>query len=352
MGLPAITQTWTISANNRASYTSTGLLGVMQQYLFTLKNFLKTTMGYTVKGSSGLNGGGGGSAAMDGVDRWQVFTDVSPRGASSGVNQAWFVLTDGSGVDILLDYQGSSDDKCLFGMSTGTGSGGLYVAAGTANNKPTATDEAQLFDGTVSVLLSATSADRVFHMWGSSDKKMFRVAMFRQNNQAHVWGVEKLTSALVAPAVFVPSTSPVWGYAYYANGSDPWRITQFTGALLSAGQQNEGGYARVNAGTLTNALIGGGSEEFTGVGGQSSNYWTTDKPELQGSQGMIISPITCCSTTNLAEGKLGTRIDEWAVLSSNGSLIPANNDTFGNLAFVAVGGAMLPWNNTTVPVGV
>ena len=166
---PTVTQSWTISANNRYVYAS--IQGALQAYVFSIKSFLKTTMGYTVKGSCTA-----GTGAMDGVDRWTTAADVTPRNSGAAGSQAWFVLTDGSGVDLCFSYNSSADTIFRFAFSPG----GLYVAAGTANQQPTAVDEC--FDVALTSWSSTlTSIDRVWHHWGSNDKPMWRSAIFRHS---------------------------------------------------------------------------------------------------------------------------------------------------------------------------
>ncbi len=332
MGLPTVTQTWTVSANNR--YTFTTVLGAMQNYALSLKNFLKTTMGYTVKGSCTA-----GTGAMDGVDRWSVSTDVTPRATVAAASQAWFVLTDGNGVDFLMAFQGNSDDQFRFSFSPS----GVYVAAGTANNQPTATDECLMVASTT-IVNSTASLDRVWHMWGSADKKMFRASLFRSSTCISFIGVEKVTSSVLAPATFSPA---VWGYC--------WQTMQlgfFTGSLMSApggAASGQCGVAKVHTNQDVFLQLGGGGEMFGNVGGAAGNFFNVEKPELQGSQGELLIPLTVCSNTAAGQGKLGNRIDWWAAVT-NSNAVPANGDTFGTLQFMSIGQSVLPWDGVTTPV--
>ncbi len=330
MAIPTITRAWTISGNNRYTYVT--VLSAMQNFALSMKNFLKTTMGYTVKGSCTA-----GTGAMDGVDRWSVSTDVTPQGANPTSSQAWFVLTDGNGVDILLAFQGGSFDVFRFSFSPS----GSYVAAGTANNQPTATDECLIVSGQT-IVNASTSMDRVWHMWGSSDKKMCRFALFRNGVLITFWGVEQCMSTVQPPATFSP---PVWGYFW-----NSLTMGVFSGSLMAGGGSPNGGVCKVHTSLDVFPVLGGGGEGFGAVGGSTGSFYNVEKPELQGSNGEILVPLTITSITTNAEGKLGNRIDWWAAITGTTTTTPSNGDTFANLSMIAIGQAVLPWDGATIPV--
>lgn len=111
MTLPTATKTWTISANNRIVYTS--LAVTQQKYLHGIKTFL-LAHGWTCKGSASA-----GTGAMDGVDRWTVTTDVTPRATAMGASCGWWCGTDANGSDLLLAWVGASDDVAMIRFSPG-----------------------------------------------------------------------------------------------------------------------------------------------------------------------------------------------------------------------------------------
>lgn len=332
MALPTVTQTWTFSVNNTNTFSS--VQATMQAYARALKNFLKTTMGYTVKGSCTA-----GTGAMDGVDRWSVDTDVSPQGASSGVSQAWFVLTDGNGCDVCLAYQGSSTDVFRFSFSPG----GLFVAAGTPANQPTATDECVIVTG-LSIVNATASANRVFHFMSTTDKKMFRAIVHRSSAGVSLWGVEKLSSEVVSPTTFSPAS---WGFFY-----NSFVYSGSAGTVQGTYATSGGGLARVHTNQNVNAQIGGGGESFSAVGGVGGGFWVAEKPSLQGGNGETLVPLTCTSSSTKANGKLGTRIDWWGAVADVQST-PAQGDTYDSVttnALVAIGAHVLPWDGASTPV--
>lgn len=109
MTLPTHAKTWTISANNYIPFVS--LADLTQKFLWGIKNFLVSN-GYAVKGSCS-----NGTGAMDATDRWTTAADVTPRGATAGESMAWLVLTDGNGANILLAWQGATDDESRISFS-------------------------------------------------------------------------------------------------------------------------------------------------------------------------------------------------------------------------------------------
>jgi hypothetical protein len=344
MGFPTVTQTWLISGNNRYSFPvggSSTVQGCMQAVTFSIKAFLKTN-GYTIKGSCSA-----GTGAMDGVDRWASAASVTPRNNGAGGSQAWVVLTDGNGVDICMSYNSSADDIFRFSFSPG----GLYVAAGTPNQQPTATDEVPIWNNAITMVGTSTTRDRVWHLWCSSDRRMFRCVLYLLGVPICSWGVEKVTSAVLSPSTFSPAT---WGWAYM---NDP-RQSSSTGSLLGAGQSppvnGGGGVARVTVpvnGTI-NAVIGGGGEHFGSVGGQTDNGFVVAKPELQGGLGQIWVPLTCVGTTTATvSGRLGVRIDWWAAYTTSPSTLPARCETFDSRRYVAIGSGIMPWDGVSGPVG-
>lgn len=350
MGLPSKAKTWTISANNRE--TSGTVLTCMQKYALSLKNFLKTTMGYTVN-SSCSNGTAG--TIGDGIDRWSVSTDVTPRNNGAGGSMAWFILVDGNSAQICLSFNASSDDTFRLAYSPGAN----YVTAGTANQQPTATDEVLVWGGNSSSIVSATSGnDRVWHMWGSSDKKMFRAVVFRSNSPISFWGVELVTSAVVSPATFSPA---MWGFGYMLSGGTMMRLKSAAGSIMGAGQSpptsEGGGSAYVFSASANRVIVvGGGGEIFATQNGNNATSWPEAFPALQGRQGYIISSLTLQSQTTNANGKLGNRIDWWVVASATVSTVPADLTCFGtggtshHADFVSLGSTLHPWDGTTVPL--
>ena len=321
MALPALTKTWVITPNNRITYVS--LNDTMARYLFGVKAFLKTN-GYTVRGSSD-----GTTGAMDLVDRWATFANVTTRATAAAAVQSWIVLRDGNGVDILLTYQGASDDIARISFSPGQ----LFVAAGTPTHQPPATAE-QVVSSAVTLIGVSATVDRLWFGWVSSDFKMCRFAIARSGVWlGRSWGIEEVTPQVVSPAVFTPS---VWGFA----------MTIGTAYFSTAS-----GVARaVISGTPFSCVVGFGIE----VLGNNVVNASTIKPEVQGGAGYLFHPLSVWSNTTSCRGKLGNVIDWWGgrTDAEHGSLYGGAKQfiAVASAPSVAGAGSVWPWNGVTTPI--
>jgi hypothetical protein len=319
--LPVATKTWIISPNNRIGFVS--LADTMARYLFGIKSFLKAN-GYTVIGSSD------GATAALATDKWVTSADAITRGSAAATVQSWIILRDGNGVDMLIAFQGSTDNVCRISFSPGQ----LFVLAGTATNQPTATDE-QVVTANIDMINPTTSVDRVWHGWVSSDAKLCRFAIARAGAWVgRSWGVELFTDGgtIVAPATMVKT---VWGFA----------ITAGIGSIVNG---SAAGVARPSIVAVPfNCVVHLGCEMFTNNPTNASFFI----PELAG-QYMIL-PLSIASATTGARGELGNLIDQWI-----GSTVAVAGSYYGNLQFIAISGyissndnsGVWPWDGITVPL--
>jgi len=322
---PIPLKTWTITPNNRIPYVS--LLDTQQRYLHGVKTFLKAN-GYTCKGSSSA-----GIGAMDGVDRWTTPSNVTPRATVAVASQAWIVLTDGNGCNILLAYQGQSDDYARISFSPS----GAFIAAGTPSNQPTAVDEcvianASLIEG---VGLPSGNADRLWFGWVTTDRKACRFGVARGGTWLGLnWGVESVQSTVVTTSLFIDSSAawspPVWGFAFPPASS---------GRL-----QSSTGIARVRIASVDiNVTVYFGLETFA----IQFPFWGVPRSALQGSVGVSLWPLSIGSSNQGAEGKLGNLIDWW--VSSTYS--QKDGETY-RLRLVHADrnvGIIWPWDGVTYP---
>jgi len=345
LGLPTVVQTWTMSFNNRyvwntSTSTNVAEMGAFAFSLFGVGGFLTSTMGYTVKGSCD-----GTTGAMDGTNRITAATKWATRNNGSAGAQCWIVLADGAGINWCFSYNSASDGTLRLAHSTG----GNYVAAGTPSNQPTATDEC--FDSASSDwVITATLGsrfDQVWHLWGSSDKKMFRICTCSFTGvqadgtsfNSYIAG-EKFTSALASPATFTLTTGggtvgAVKTYYTATNGSTghlyTWNANFNTAYSVTLG----GDICRVNNGSADgNAKTSAGCEYPGGSPNNTNGAWNIDYPALQGRNGYTIFPVEMGSITASFDGKLGNRIDQWCLLTSTNS--PAFGTMLGNAQFWVV----------------
>jgi hypothetical protein len=327
MALPTPVKTWNFARiNQRISFVS--LNDTMATLLFEWKTYLVTTMGWTIKYT--CNGVTGPTSSGDTTDRWLTKADCTTRGNVGGTTASSFaVLVDGNGVQLLLSYSGTTDDVAHIAFSNGA----LYVPAGTANQRPTATDESVLATG-ITIINATASADRVYHLLCTSDKKMMRLWIFRAGVLAKEFFLESCNSTVNASfnwTTFVvggQNSSNVWTQPGQAGGS-----MQATTALLGAVNCQ---LARIGG---TNVGVGGGGEGYFGV--LTGAPFTPMNPALQG--GSLIIPLVFASNTADFEGKLGNRIDAWYAWA-NGTV---QGDLFGNFEFAALNTLLQPWDGSS-----
>lgn len=345
MGLPTVTQTWTISPNNR--YVFVSVIGATGALMYSWTQFLITTMGWTCKGSCD-----GTTGAMDGVNRITAANKWATRNNGAAGAQSWIVVTDGAGINWCYSFNSASDDIVRLAHSTG----GNYVAAGTPAQQPTATDEC--FDAASGTWVNSTaSLDRVWHMWGNSDKKMARLAVCRNNVCVMYLQTEKFTSALVSPATFSLATGggtvgAVRGYHTVASAG----LVAANGLIAGSSDYTatSAGYlCRVHAGGADgNAKCGASGENLGPSSFFGPNYTVNEKPQLQGGTGELLFPANIATRANSPDGKLGNLIDQWFAWA-NAAATPALGDAFGSLQFIALGSAVvIPWDSATLFVSI
>lgn len=318
MSLPTLVKTYTFSNNNRISFVS--LNDTMARYLFGIKNFLVATMGWTVKYT--CDGTTGPTSGADHTDRWATFSNAATRGANGTTAQSFAVITDGNGCDLLLAYEGGSDDIALVAWSNG----GLYTPAGTSNQKPTATDEGIMMSA-ISIIGATASLDRVWHIQASTDNKIFRTHIFRSSTFLYGFGMELVTREPNMLASFV------WSPVVSAWGSNN---TQF--------QQNGSPFGSSAANNRAQARISGTNVEM-GSGGESLWNISVAQPELQAFSPIVPTGYYNNTTANLF-GRVADRIDIWGSPASNSF---GQGDTFGSLGFAFLGAYILPWDGVTTP---
>jgi hypothetical protein len=303
--VPAYTRTWTqklTTGTPGARITFVSLLDTMQNYLFGIKSFL-TTGGLSVVWSA--SGGTGPTNSSDHTDRWSNAAAVTPRATIAGASQAWVVLLDGNGGQLLLAFQGASDDIARISYSPGA----LYTLAGTTNQQPTATDELPI--STATTLIGATaSADRVWHGLVSSDAKAYRFTILRSSVViGQTWSVENFTLATLPGSV---TCSPAVMVTCF--GTTQIGLETLTGF--------HGGYGANAAGALARAVISsvGTTVQCSlatwGFNSNSAGNFITGQPELQGTNGYLPWPSILLSVTTGGKGFLGTPIDFWTTAPS------------------------------------
>ncbi len=335
MALPTIVKTWkqlltTGTPGSRITFVS--VLDTMQNFAFKLKDGLIGGLGattdYTLKWTS--SGGVGPTNSSDNTDRLPNAAAWTPRATVAAASQAWFVVTGAFGEQILVAFQGASDDICRISFSPG----GLFVLAGTTTHQPTATDE-QVVLSVTSVVNSTASGDRILHIWARDDAKGFRVAIFRSGAvTAPIFGVEEFTSGATAPAVITP---PLMGFAWSSGNIA-------TSNLHGTFSGNARGC--VIRTTVSSVAFNAQCEFMTECNSvQSAIDRYTFQPELQGA-GYAPYLFGIHSNTTGTRGRAGNPIDWWGV----GPAGFAAGDGFGtSYQFVHLGAFLWPNPSNVAP---
>ena len=115
--LPAFLKTWNFAGiNQRISFVS--LNDTMASLLFKLKDYLvvtlgaaQTTTGFTSDGTTGP------TSATDHTDRWVTKANATTRGLIATSNSMSWAVIPWAGAQLLLAYQGASDDVARIAFS-------------------------------------------------------------------------------------------------------------------------------------------------------------------------------------------------------------------------------------------
>lgn len=313
MALPTIQKTWRqllTGANPGGRVPFVSVLDTMQQVAFRIKDFLCNSSGattrYTVLWSA--SSGTGPTSASDHTDRIGSAASWTPRATSAAASQAWVVLVGAMGEQILLAFQGNTDDVMRVAFSPG----GQYQLAATTSNQPTAADEQLVVGGTTSSIVnSATSGDRILQLWVRDDGKGFRVALYRTSALAGpVWFIEEFATGCTPPAAVTP--------AVCGGGYVPGQLTANNITALPAVNTSAIVIRTTVASAPFNALCSMGCEGF-GAPATPNNLSAPAQyvtpPEAQG-LGFAPYPLSIHSTTTGTRGRWGNLIDMWLLQPS------------------------------------
>lgn len=326
---PTPTRSWAAGmlVNQRITFVS--LLTMLGTFVVGITN-QAIAKGFTCAGScNGVTG------AMDGVNRCTTAAGFATRATIAGAAQSWIVITAANGVQTLFTYQGASDDIARISCSPG----GLFVAAGTPANQPTATDELVGTSG-VTLINATASADRVFDVWIDSAANCWRAAIFRQAVLVgQLIGVEIIDSSQLIGVTCSPS---VWIFNHAASVTSPM-LNRSNAYVAPSGGSGSGGIAKTsgNAQTQLGAAVIVANSSFT-----------NDSGVLLTANGSVYAcrAIGLWSVSTGCIGDIGAKIDWYdsSDISACGALTTGNSWVLLNASSVAgTGGFLWPWDNTT-----
>jgi hypothetical protein len=339
-----------ITPNLRRAYVSLNDLAGWFIYSNTTALAAKWTRKWESNGVTGPSGVG---------DTTQRLTNVaacSVRGAAAANAQSWGVYTAVDGCQILIAYQGASDDILRISYSKG----GLFTLAGTTTNQPTATDEVVIMAAT-SVVNATASLDRVMSIWCLDGD--WRCAIFRSGSIINTVGI-----SLVSPLVSTRVVNPIFTPPYVAHrftalnmslSGDSYGDSPVSSSApgTAVGAANfKGVVARVYTDSSRTNRLGGGQLWLPVTG---SNYFSSsqtptfaaNKPALQNAEGSPLLPIYWCGERqSQLDGFLGSPIDWWCAYSSS-SGVPAVADSFSAWDPADTPGVTTPRTNWLMSLG-
>lgn len=317
-----LSKAWSISPNIRNTFTT--LVDMAGWFIFKNHEFL-IIKGWTIIGTSN-----GTTAAFDGPGGDRIISNAAAgtRGANATSPQSWTVLRNTDGVEILLAYQGASDEILRIAYSPAA----HYSLAGTTTHQPTTTDEVVISAGTT-VVNSGASLDRVMTIWASDDSRNWSCALYRSAATLGIFGVECLLASYCAPGVL---DVPYFGYRY--GGTTQTRSVSPGGAGPNADVSSiaigSASWTGTAARVFTNAAsrlirLGAGDIALCAAAGSafgiSTEIFSTSTPTIHGGGAPLIPLFWSGERASNLNGFFGTPTDWWWTVTSSLAL-PARGD--------------------------
>lgn len=310
-----LTQAWTVTPNVRNTYAS--LNDMMSWWIYN--NHVAIKAKWTLKWTS--DGTTGPANAGDNTDRLTDKTKCATRGANAASAQSYAVYSNADGVQMLITYQGATDDVCRISYSKDDG----FTLAGTTTNQPTAADEVV---NSASQIGNGTSLDRVMSIWVRDDGKAWSCATFRSGTLQSLLGVEKVTSLAT-----VRVTNPIYSVPYvlyrYTTLTRGTTAGLPTGGAASNAATVAGAQARVYTDSERTITLGGGELLVAAAAGSiTGNIMQVDKPAAQNGAATPLLPIFWSGPKAAnTDGFFAQPIDWWQGIASS-TAIPAQADPF------------------------
>lgn len=351
MALAAFEKTWQFDVN-RVQAATGAVLTTHRQLLRSIKNRLVAfgTLPWVVRYSCTSVVAG---VAGDLVDRWAADTDLVWATADTGTARSWIVLRNTDGIELLIELRNAT-------TTTGKGarmflSPSAHFTGGTATQRPTATDEAQIMDGLSSsasgwgVGQSGHTADRAYsyHLWHSTDGLVSMVVICHAGNAVGFWYLGRISQPVTG--FTLPVMAGLWADNAVPPVAGP-NLTHLLEGVLSDAANPRAVFRHGG----TNGKLYGAVEGF----GDGSNVAGSCEPsirnlavanEIATGTPWQLPQVSLASLTSGIRGVHGRLFDvSWVSeagkatgdrFSSSGSA-PFTHAVFGDL--------VLPWNDTVV----
>jgi len=328
MALPALEKTYQFNVNNVIAAGADELENV-RKVLLQIKNALIgfATLPWTVVGSSNA-----ATAAMDAVDRWSVYTNLSWN--TSAAARSWIVLKQtGLAANFqmliaLTSNAASNEHFCDIVISPASGFSGASTTA-----RPTAADEVVIHSGAATQGWIGNFAGTAFttntHVMKSTDSKVTRWFICSAGKVVSYFAIEQAADPVTGwtvPVVVtsVVSVSTTVDHPTYANLND--LNTAAAGFLATT---KFGLYL-----TAEGFIAGMNGEQLAIVANEISSEW-------------MMGPVGVVSTDVGKRGRHGRLYDIWwgTTVHENGTTFPADTSR----QFALFGDIIVPWNGS-IPV--
>lgn len=348
MPLPTLQKTWQISPNNTVAPVAGATNGIYVNRLMTWKMIKDKMVGFgsnpwTVVGSSNAHftnlSANAGTAAMDGVDRWNSssdFIDANNLGFESASRFPWIVLQQSQ-------LGGGTFQVCYSSGGTGNSATGTVVVSpsagftgGAVNARPTATDEIILINNAFTH--SGIDTTHQVHAWESTDGYCTRISVHRGGTNQCLFllfdraqnPVTNWTNPVVAAAL----STNISISASYAS------LNNSTSAGIGLIRGRGSSTMAIQLTGETDASIGAVLANITDIG--------TVVNDFDGSWPFFPMGISCKTVGH--KGRHGSLFDIWWRPSAVNEADTFPNSS-SNRQFVALGNIILPWtNDSTVPL--
>lgn len=234
MTYPQLSQNWTITPNVRNAYTT--LVNMAGWWAYENKTAMLAA-GWTVVFTS--DGTTGPTNSLDTTDRITSAATFATRATGATAAQSWYVLQNSDSLQILVTYQGASDDIIRISYSPGA----LFTLGSPTTYQPTASDEI-IVSAATSIVNATTSLDRVMSIFCAGNTTAWRCVTFRSSSVVSCVSVDKVTR--IAPAATFPV--PYIGSSFtdlsrsVNAGNAGQTPTHWCGALVAVGGASSRGY--------------------------------------------------------------------------------------------------------------
>lgn len=348
MTLPTLDKTWIFDVNNLLA------AGVKDTNSSNAFYGIKSAM-TSSSSSSWVVVSSSNAVTADGNDNWSSAADLTWDNAGSA--HSWIIFKQNaisSDLQILWDLVGTNSHRMDVVVSRESG-----FVSGTTLNRPTATDESVLLNGSTQTWGgSAISAGTIYH-WHflmSDDGECTRVFFTYDDEVAGFWAFDKIKNApseLTIPMYIIFSSDAV--NAAFPDKSANYVFLRRMGSSIPF-------YFFPHSGSLEVDKCSFASEGFNNAGIGEADAVSPDRINIANeiSNEWEMMPLTVWSDNGATFGKLGEVFDLWfspddltaseSPAASGSCVTGATLNPSGSYDFCIMDNVMIPWDGLSVPI--